>query len=183
MSSNAKQQKCVRYVIFGTKWGYFGLAGTESALWRSELPELDMEMVKGRLLKGLETVDRRGIEHDKKLFRILQEQVITYFEGQRVSFSPALPVLLDRFAPFTRAVLRACRRIEFGDTINYSELARTLGRPGAGRAVGNALATNPTPLIIPCHRVIRSDGLLGGFSAPGGLSLKRKLLAHEQNRL
>ena len=91
--------------------------------------------------------------------------------------------MLDGLSPFYKSVLTACKFVRFGQTINYGELAKKAGRPSSARAVGNALARNPLPLIIPCHRVIRSDGSLGGFSALGGLSLKRKLLAHEQKCL
>ncbi len=79
--------------------------------------------------------------------------------------------------PFQRAVLEATARIPRGKVTTYGGLARSLGRIGAARAVGNALATNPFPLIVPCHRVIRSDGTIGGFT--GGKVLKRKLLELE----
>jgi methylated-DNA-[protein]-cysteine S-methyltransferase len=122
-------------------------------------------------------------ERDKDLFKTLQQQITAYFEGFYVSFGSDVHVALDRLSPFARSVLTACRTVEFGRVVTYSELAKKLERPGAARAVGNALAKNPLPLIIPCHRVVRSDGKIGGFSAPGGIDLKAKLLEHEQASL
>ena len=79
---------------------------------------------------------------------------------------------------FQKAVWQALRRIPHGETVSYGELARQLGRPGASRAVGTANGSNPIPIVIPCHRVIASDGTLGGYG--GGLDRKRWLLAHER---
>jgi len=122
-------------------------------------------------------------ESDKGFFKTLQQQITAYFEGAYVSFGSHVPLALDRLSPFARSVLTACRAVEFGQVVTYSELAKTLQRSAAARAVGNALAKNPLPLIIPCHRVVRSDGKIGGFSAPGGADLKAKLLEHEQASL
>jgi methylated-DNA-[protein]-cysteine S-methyltransferase len=167
-------QKVVKYVIFETKWGYFGLGGTESALCRTYLPEPEPKRIESRLLKNLP--DAR---FDKAFFKVLQQQITAYFEGSFVNFSPDIPVGLDGFRGFSRKVLTACRSIKFGRTISYSGLAQKAGRPSASRAVGNALSKNPLPLIIPCHRVLRADGKMGGFSAPGGISVKKRMLALE----
>ncbi len=118
-------------------------------------------------------------QFDKSLFRPLQEQIIAYFEDAVINFRN-IPVVLDGFSSFISSVLTGCRNIGFGRTISYSGLAKKTGRPAAARAVGGALAKNPLPLIIPCHRIIRSDGKIGGFSAIGGKDLKAKLLKHEQ---
>lgn len=80
--------------------------------------------------------------------------------------------------PFTRAVLMAVTGIPRGETLSYSEVASLAGRPGAARAVGNIMAANPFPILIPCHRVIRGDGSMGGFG--GGLDLKAWLLEFER---
>lgn len=87
-----------------------------------------------------------------------------------------VPVDLSGLPPFRRAVLTEVRHIPPGATRSYGEVAGALGRPGAARAVGQALARNPVPLLVPCHRVVSRTGRLTGFSAPGGLALKRRLL-------
>jgi len=168
-------QKVTKYTIFKTKWGYFGLLGTENALCRTYLPGPRPDQVEARLRTNIPAA-----QQDKTFFRRVQEQIGAYFEGVRVDFDPDIPLALDGLAPFTSSVLGACRRIEFGQVLTYSELAARLGRPAAARAVGNALSNNPLPLLIPCHRVVRSDGKIGGFSAPGGTTLKRRMLRHEQ---
>lgn len=86
---------------------------------------------------------------------------------------------LSMVRPFERRVLEQLRRIPRGQVRTYRDIAREIGQPGATRAVGNACARNPVPLIIPCHRVVRSDGGLGGYSLPGGVAVKRKLLEQE----
>ncbi len=165
-------------MIFRTKWGYFGLAGTESALCRTQLPALKSGIIESQLLENLPLA-----RFDRTFFKALQEQITAYFEGTRVNFSPDTPLLLDGFTGFSQSVLNTCRKIGFGRTISYAGLASESGRPAASRAVGSALAKNPLPLIIPCHRVLRSDGKLGGFSAPGGISLKKKMLELERQAL
>ena len=168
-------EKFIKYSVFQTKWGYFGLAGTESALNRTQLPWSKKENVENRLLQNL-----TEFEHDKDYFKHLQEQIAAYFDGCLVEFGLDIPVSIDNLGQFGREVLNACRNVEFGQTITYSQLATKSGRPAAGRAVGNTLAKNPLPLIIPCHRVVRTDGGIGGFTAPGGTDLKVRLLEHEQ---
>ncbi len=89
------------------------------------------------------------------------------------------PVDLSQVGPFHRRVLEQLRRIPRGQVRTYRDIAREIGHPGATRAVGTACARNPVPLVIPCHRVVRSDGGLGGYSLRGGVVLKRRLLEQE----
>ncbi len=81
--------------------------------------------------------------------------------------------------PFHRKVYKALCKVPAGTTITYAELAKRAGSPGAARAVGQAMAKNPFPIVIPCHRVIASNGKLGGYSGRGGVAAKRALLARE----
>jgi methylated-DNA-[protein]-cysteine S-methyltransferase len=90
-------------------------------------------------------------------------------------------VVLDErgIDPFRRAVFAATRAIGPGSTASYGEIARAIGAPGAARAVGAALGSNPFPIVVPCHRVVAAGGANGGFSAPGGVDTKLRLLAIE----
>jgi methylated-DNA-[protein]-cysteine S-methyltransferase len=98
--------------------------------------------------------------------------------GAPVDFSD-VPIDVGGLSEFQRRVVRCCRRIPYGQTLSYGELAAQAGSPGAARAVGNCMAANPVPLIVPCHRVVRADGCLGSYSAPGGTRTKKRLLALE----
>jgi len=83
--------------------------------------------------------------------------------------------------PFQMRVWKEIRKIPFGETRTYSEIAEAIGNPRSYRAVANACGSNPIPISVPCHRVIRSDGGAGGYSGPGGSSAKKILLAAEMN--
>jgi methylated-DNA-[protein]-cysteine S-methyltransferase len=89
---------------------------------------------------------------------------------------------LNERTPFQRSILQKCREIAIGETISYAELATQAGYPNAARATGQVMATNRFPLIVPCHRVVGSGGSIGGYSAPDGLQMKRRLLALESDR-
>jgi methylated-DNA-[protein]-cysteine S-methyltransferase len=102
-------------------------------------------------------------------------QIREYYNGRRRRFS--FRICTDELAPFFSRVVTCLRKVPYGKTVTYGELARRVGSPRASRAVGNAMAQNDFPLIIPCHRVVATEGL-GGFG--GGLRLKRDLLRLEQ---
>ena len=104
-------------------------------------------------------------------------QLTEYFKGRRQKFS--IPLVLEG-TDFQKAVWRQLQKIPFGQTASYGDVARAVGSPRAFRAVGNANNKNPIPLIIPCHRVIGSDGKLVGFG--GGIWRKEWLLEHEQSQ-
>jgi methylated-DNA-[protein]-cysteine S-methyltransferase len=90
-----------------------------------------------------------------------------------------VPLDLSAHTPFQRRVIHYCRRIKSGKVLTYGQLAAKAGSPAAARAVGQVMATNRWPLIVPCHRVVGAAGGLGGYSAPDGLALKRRLLERE----
>ena len=110
----------------------------------------------------------------KSLVRRLQE----FAEGTPQDFSD-IGVDVESYTSFQRRVLNQCRRIPWGSTVTYAELARRSGSRGAARAVGNVMAQNPIPLIVPCHRVVGAQNRLGGFSAPSGTTMKKRLLERE----
>lgn len=116
-------------------------------------------------------------EYDPGLLPAFQGQLRAYFAGKLKRFHVKLD--LSSLTAFQRQVLDRCARIGYGRTKTYGQLAREVGRPKAARAVGGAMARNPVPLVVPCHRVVAGNGGLGGFSAEQGVGLKRRLLDME----
>ncbi len=116
-----------------------------------------------------------GAEEDPAHFGPVARLLKSYFDGVRVDL--AVPVDLSGLKAFTRRVLEETMKIPYGRVATYRSIALRLGAPQAARAVGQALGRNPIPLVIPCHRVIKSDGSLGGFGL--GLDIKTKLLSIE----
>jgi methylated-DNA-[protein]-cysteine S-methyltransferase len=110
---------------------------------------------------------------DRRAMRPILEQIAAYARGERRRFDVHLDL---RGTPFQRAVWEADRKVPYGQTRTYAQVARSIGRPSAVRAVGGANGKNPVPLLVPCHRIVARDGL-GGFT--GGLHHKRRLLALE----
>jgi methylated-DNA-[protein]-cysteine S-methyltransferase len=121
--------------------------------------------------------DTAGLERDDELLAGARRQLTEYFAGERTTFD--LP-LRPHGAPFQLRVWEALLRIPYGETASYGELARELGHPTAARAVGAANGRNPLAIVVPCHRVIGSDGTLTGYA--GGLECKRALLDLEVGR-
>jgi len=166
---------------FHTPWGYVGVAATEQGLVRAVLPNKSRKDVNRQIADVF--CDQYAIYLNKaltlpvrKILKTAECQILEYLAGKRRSFD--LPLAPADASDFTRSVWRACCEIPYGETRSYQWIARRIGRPKASRAVGTALGANPLPLIVPCHRVVRSDGSLGGFA--GGLDLKRRLLVLER---
>jgi O-6-methylguanine DNA methyltransferase len=154
-----------------TAWGWVGIASSPGGLLALTLPEPTQE----RALKPLlERWDGEQLHDDPRLDG-LKTKLQRYFDGQRVLFDE--PLDLRAATAFQGRVWSAVRDIPCGETRSYGQIARQVGSPGAARAVGQAMATNPLPIIVPCHRVIGSGGNLCGFG--GGLDLKRRLLEME----
>jgi methylated-DNA-[protein]-cysteine S-methyltransferase len=121
---------------------------------------------------------QRDWREERAPFKEAVRQLESYFAGHLQDFD--LPLLLDG-TEFQLLVWRNLRKIPYGETVSYGQLARRIGSPDAARAVGLANGRNPIPIIIPCHRVIGSNGDLTGFG--GGLPVKKKLLALESRQL
>jgi methylated-DNA-[protein]-cysteine S-methyltransferase len=115
---------------------------------------------------------------DKRSFKEAIRQLQAYFAGKLTEFE--LPLILEG-TEFQLLVWRNLQKIPYGETVSYGQLANRIGRPEAARAVGLANGSNPLPIIIPCHRVIGSNGELTGFG--GGIPIKKKLLALESRQL
>ncbi|GAB4168248.1 MAG: hypothetical protein Tsb0017_00060 [Geothermobacteraceae bacterium] len=118
---------------------------------------------------------------DVQVFRAARLQLDGYFSGQLMTFD--LPLDWNRVDGFYRRCLEELAQIPYGRTVSYGELAALAGSPGAARAVGSAMARNPWPLIIPCHRVLSAGGRQGGYSGGCGLASKSWLLEWEQRHL
>ncbi|MFP4513413.1 MAG: methylated-DNA--[protein]-cysteine S-methyltransferase [Acidimicrobiales bacterium] len=142
------------------------VAGTEAGLLAVSFDDPD-----AALAPIAEHVSPRILEMPDRLDPV-RRQLDEYFAGARHRFALALDRRLSR--GFRATVLRALEAVEYGQTVSYAELAARAGNPQAFRAVGSAMATNPIPIVVPCHRVLRTGGGLGGYA--GGLEVKRWLL-------
>lgn len=161
----------IRWTSVSTSLGDTFLAATDRGVVRIALPG---EGKKAFFRAVLETIPDANLVEDAGSLRKTATQVADFLEGRRKDFD--LPLDL-RVSPFQGRVLALLRRIPYGKTKSYGEIAAQLGRPKAARAVGLACGRNPLPLVIPCHRVIGADRSLVGFG--GGIPLKRKLLTRE----
>lgn len=159
------------YRIVETPVGRLLLAATDSGLVRVAYEREDHDRVLEMLAS---TVSPRILWAPAKLDPLARE-LDEYFAGRRRNFDVALDLRLSR--GFRRQVLTHLAEIGYGRIESYTEVAQAAGNPKAVRAVGSACATNPLPVVLPCHRVLRSDGSLGGYI--GGLEAKRTLLALE----
>ncbi len=162
------------YSIFKTRWGWFGLLGSEKGLIRTCLPVAFEEAAQRRLLSGI-----TNPEPAKKAFRVLEKDILAYYKGKKIDFSD-IPVCLNGMTAFQQEVLTALRSVKYGQTVSYGDIARLINNPKAARAIGTVMAQNPLPLIIPCHRVIKTDGSFGYFSAAGGVDTKKRMLELEK---
>jgi methylated-DNA-[protein]-cysteine S-methyltransferase len=162
----------VAYATTDSPVGTIVVAATPRGLVRVGLPGEPTESVLEELSA---TVSPRVLEWRGRLDEALRE-LDEYFAGRRRRFEVPLDWRLTR-APYAREVLRATARIPFGLTSTYTEIAARAGSPRGQRAAGNALGSNPIPIVVPCHRVLRSGGAIGGYG--GGPEMKRFLLRHE----
>jgi methylated-DNA-[protein]-cysteine S-methyltransferase len=153
--------------------------------WRQETPIGVLTVLAGH--RGVQQIGLGQVDLDveDRVGDVLEEcddevaiEIDEYFRGHRRRFT--VPVDLSAVdAPFPRAVYETLHRdVCFGETVSYGELAEMAGRPGAARAVGNAMSRNPLPIVVPCHRVVTSGGRIGGYG-PSGVRTKRFLLALE----
>lgn len=163
--------------LFDTNIGVCGVAWNERGLTGLQLPEADRAVTERRLVAKARSA---GAVEPPAWIEALVADLRRYLAGEKVDFS-AVAVDLDGIDPFRRTVYEALRAVKFGQTATYGELARAAGasEPEAARDVGVAMARNPMPLVIPCHRVLAAGGRSGGFSAYGGVVTKEKLLALE----
>ena len=162
----------IKITVAKTAAGWVGLAFSASGLAELHYPLPE----RGPALAALQTRFPEAMVLVDHAWARLKAQLRDYFDGQPIAFEAPLDVA--SYTPFRRAVWEATSRIAYGETRTYAWVAREVGVPRAYRAVGAALGANPIPIIIPCHRVLRSNGGLGGYG--GGLALKQRLLAMEK---
>ena len=157
----------IRHAVADTKLGWIGMVSSEKGLTFITLPEASrkaaLSKIKGFISNSVE---------DASAFGDLPSRLQQYFAGNKVNFPDRLDLSGD--TAFQQVIWNLTRAIPYGETRSYAWVARLGVNPSASRAVGGALARNRLPIIVPCHRVVASDGGLGGFS--GGKELKKQLL-------
>ncbi|MEJ2412354.1 MAG: methylated-DNA--[protein]-cysteine S-methyltransferase [Anaerolineales bacterium] len=156
--------------------GLIGIAVSPEGLRRLEM---DLEGEADFLSKNQSYADGKFLYSEEQTARYT-DQIRRYLTGQLHVFS--LPIDWTVYTPFQTAVLKETLRIPYGKTRSYGEVAASIGNPRASRAVGQAERRNQVPLVIPCHRVIGSDGSLTGYGGKGNTDTKARLLAFEKER-
>lgn len=169
-----------RFCIFETTAGFCAIAWSELGVVRFQLPLKSAEAAERVLLRR--APDAMRGEPRAEISEAI-DAAKRYFAGEETDFSRIRLDLGDK-GPLFMQIYEAARRIGWGRTTTYGALAKDIGAgPEAARDVGAAMAHNPVPLIIPCHRVLASGGKVGGFSAPGGAATKIRMLKLEGVRL
>jgi methylated-DNA-[protein]-cysteine S-methyltransferase len=161
-----------RFQTFDTALGLCGIVWRDEGICHMQLPEKNSKA----LLAKLQSLAEQGTSGKEPAFvRRAIKKVKAYLDGQPQDFS-GTPLDLSQVPPFHRKVYQALQQVPPGNVTTYGELAEMAGSPLAFRAVGQAMARNPLPILVPCHRVLASAGKLGGFSSFGGLATKIRLL-------
>jgi methylated-DNA-[protein]-cysteine S-methyltransferase len=165
-----------RYTVFETEAGFCAIGWSAEGIARFQLPDSSAAAAERNMLRRAPAA-RRDTPPPQVAAVIAAAQ--RYFAGEAIDFSD-VAVDLDGQDDFFRRIYAATRAVGYGKTTTYGTLAKELGAgPEVARDVGQAMAKNPVPLIIPCHRVLAAGGKVGGFSAPGGSNSKLKMLALE----
>lgn len=163
--------------VFPTDLGWCGLLGTDGAIVRLVIGHLTPADVRQTLRRHADTDEPPPDETD--WHPDWRQRLVRYAQGERVDFADCVlaPV---RQTEFQRRVVAATRAVGYGHRTTYAQLAEQVGHPRAARAVGNVMASNRVPIIVPCHRVLAAAGRLGGFTAPQGVTLKQRMLDLER---
>ncbi len=170
----------MRHHIFETAMGFCAIAWSEEGVARFQLPTKSAEAADRLIKRRAEGAQPAAPPED---IAAVVAAAKRYFSGEETDFSEVRLDLSDENA-FFRRIYEALRRVRWGGTTTYGALAKEVGAGReAARDVGEAMARNPVPLIIPCHRVLAAGGKIGGFSAPGGASTKMRMLELEGVRI
>lgn len=172
-----KRKDVVRHRVFEVSGGWCAAVRGRKGYVGLVLPVGSSEEAEGLVLR-----DHPESGRASRRFSDLETAVESYFNGWRTEFDK-FPVDLSAGTEFQRKVWEMVRRIPYGKVRTYGWIGLEIGRPDAVRAIGAAVGANPVPLLVPCHRVIASDGSMCGFSAAGGVELKVRMLELERVRL
>jgi len=171
---SAKTSQELFYHVWTTAWGPIGAVSGPGGIRRLVLPHYQRNDL-AELLAWEHPLAVADEGHFARLMQLTRD----YFNAAVVDFAE-VKCLLPAEKTFAGRVLRACRGIPYAQTRSYLELAKMVSQPDAARAVAGTMSRNPLPLIVPCHRVMYADGRAGGFSAPGGIELKQRMLDLER---
>jgi methylated-DNA-[protein]-cysteine S-methyltransferase len=163
----------LKYTVFNTGAGWIGLVASTRGCLRATFPQKTRNLAEITLRLN----DAAAI-FSPDYFQDWCDEFQSYFAGKMVAFSGKIDI--SKATAFQQAVWTAARSIRYGEIQSYAWIARKIGKPRAPRAVGQALGRNPLPIIVPCHRILASDGSLGGFG--GGLEMKQFLLTLEATK-
>lgn len=163
------------YALFDTTLGHCAIGWGPRGIVAVELPERDEQATRRRLRRAVPGAHEAA---PPAAVRRAIDAIIGLFDGEPDDLKTVV-LDMERVPEFDRRVYEAARAIPPGSTLTYGEVAERIGEPGMAQAVGQALGRNPFPIVVPCHRVLASDGSLRGFSAPGGIATKRRMLAIE----
>ena len=170
---------CHESLVFSSGLGWIGVVANGQQVVRLVFGYRSRTAIERKVHEFAENQDVHGdMESASPWLRQLATRLKEFADGDRIEFRD-IEIDTSRLAPFQRRVVKICRRIPYGQTMSYGQLAAQAGSPAAARAVGNVMARNRVPLIVPCHRVVAVGGRIGGFSAIGGVNTKQCLLEME----
>jgi O-6-methylguanine DNA methyltransferase len=164
----------IHYTVFDSDLGRIWISATEKGINRVQFVDVDED----ELAEAMSIAYRAVVIEDKIRLHKIRDDVLSYLSGKPTSFRAQLD--FSEGTQFQRDVWKTTRRIPYGRVRSYKWVAGEVGSPKAARAVGQALSSNPVPLLVPCHRVVMSDGSLGGFV--GGTDYKKRLLSIEHGQ-
>lgn len=163
------------YALFDTPIGQCGIAWRAAQVIGVQFPEARASTLRAELRRRFPT--HTELAPPPRIKSAVQ-RITELLRGRAIDLS-SIPLDMSDIPPFHQRVYQSARTIPPGMTLSYGELAARIGKPGAARAVGQALGRNPFAIVVPCHRVLAAGGKIGGFSAPGGIHIKQRLLSIE----
>lgn len=172
---SGEQDSACKYALISTVQGWVGILVSSKGIRRLSLPQESPSMA----WEYLEPLKWAGVpEVELGSFPDIERRLEQYFRGEETAFDDSLDLV---GTAFQKKAWEVARTIPMGETRSYGWIARSMGNPGAARAVGQAMRSNPVPIIVPCHRVIGSDGRMCGYGGPDGVGQKLEFLEMERS--